>query len=168
MSVLTNNLDNVRVIAERFINSKNDESCIADLFKIHCLFNQTAKMLQTSKIVRYRFEYPVNGGRIDLVLFHEDDGISLIEIKSGYRAREIVAGIGQLFMYESMFMDSFKGKLLPKYLNKYLIFPSISEVSDLYVEKTCELAGIGYFVYPSFSLIAKHRNDCIQKWVSHG
>ena len=168
MSVLTNNLDNVRVIAERFINSKNDESCIADLFKIHCLFNQTAKMLQTSKIARYRFEYPVKGGRIDLVLFHEDDGISLIEIKSGHGAREIVAGIGQLFMYESMFMDSFKGKTLPKYLNKYLIFPSISEITDSYVERSCEVAGINYLVYPSFPLIEKHRKDCIGKWVKHG
>ena len=167
MSVLTNNLDNVEIIADRFIGSKNDEGCIADLFKIHLLFNHVEKMLQTAKIARYRFEFPVKGCRIDLVLFHVDGGISMIEIKSGNSPRIIVSGIGQLFMYESMYLDSYKNSK-PKYLNKYLIFPSISEVSDSHVEKACEVAGINYLVYPGFPLIEKHRKDCIGKWVKHG
>lgn len=51
------------------------------------------------EIIDVRQEFPVPGGRIDLLLFHIDGSATVIEAKATDSARELMAGVGQLMGY---------------------------------------------------------------------
>lgn len=52
------------------------------------------------RIDRYRLEVNVSGGRVDVVLFHHDQSVSLVEVKGAtVSRRDVLAGIGQLCYY---------------------------------------------------------------------
>lgn len=152
-------------LAQAFTESKDDEACIALMLKLHCIFGDLRRLLGCAKIDRYRFEYPVRGHRVDLVLFHANDGISLIEIKGQNAVREVVAGIGQLFLYESLFRESFPRA--PTYIDKYLISP-VQGLESEKVDKACVAAGVNFFQYAPMNLIREHRESCKEKWLAHG
>lgn len=158
---------NSRALAQAFVNSKDDEACIMLLMRMHCIFGDIRRMLKTTKISRYRFEYFVGGGRIDLILFHADGGASLIEVKGNGSVRDVVAGIGQLFLYEAMFLESNPKTMSPAYINKYLVSPVAGNDAQR-VAKACDRAGVVFFQYAPFGLIQEHREKCIGDWVSHG
>lgn len=159
--------DGWREIAQAFINSGSDEACIALLMRMHCIFGDIRALLRTSKISSYKFEYLVNGGRVDLALFHTDGGVSLVEIKGQGGVRDVVAGIGQLFFYEAVFAESKPKAKPPAYINKYLVSPVFGGDAEV-VGKACSLAGVDFVQYAPFSLIRNLRNGCTIAWVGNG
>lgn len=143
---------NWRDLASNFLSSKNDEKAISDLMRIHLIFGHLERVLGVSRIIRHRFEFSVNFGRIDLVLFHKDGGASLVEIKSDGELRSIVGGIGQLFLYESSFKDFMRKTKPLKYINKILVSP-LSPEKSLPVMSACVAAGVKYVHYATFKEI---------------
>ena len=157
----------MRKLAQKFMNSRDDEQCIVTLLRMHCIFGQIRKMLGCSQIDRYKFEFGVKGGRIDLALFHTDGGVSLVEAKGSHDVRTVAAGIGQLFLYEAMY-SAFKPKAKPPaYIHKYLVAPIEGEAVRI-VDIACARAGVRFISYAPFALIKEHRADCRKKWTDHG
>lgn len=153
-----------RCLAQKFVESRDDEACIAGLLRLHCIFGHIQRMLRTSKIERYRFEFSVPCGRVDLVLFHSDGGISLVEAKGRNSVRDVVGGIGQLFLYESAIRSMFPSV---GYVNRYLISP-IQGGAAASVERACALAGVNFIQYAPMSAIEKARDGARMQWCAHG
>jgi len=84
-------------------------------------------------IVEYKLIY----GRADIVIFHIDGSISVIEAKDANDVRSVVAGIGQVGMYASQINAN--GMVV----RRCLLFNSIgNEQQDLLVENACLEAGV--------------------------
>ena len=147
----------------RFLVSRDNEACIAAMFRVHCLFGHTASMLRTPPVSRYKFEYRVDAGSIDLVLFHADHSVSLVEFKAGGTVRDAVAGIGQLFYYESAFMASCPRQMTPVFVRKHLVSPVRGKVAER-VRAACSQAGVGFLQYQSFPAIDQHKSE-LRTWV---
>lgn len=143
-------------IASNFLSSKNDEKAISDLIRIHLIFGHLEGLLGVAKIIRHRFEFSVNCGRIDLVLFHKDGGASLVEVKAGGELRSVVGGIGQLFLYEVSFREFMRKTKPLKYINKILVSP-LSPEKSLPVMMACESAGVRYVHYATYKEISGQR-----------
>jgi hypothetical protein len=151
-------------IAQGFVSSKDDEACLALLMRIHLIFGQARTLLGCAPIDRYRFEYPIDGYRADIALFHSDGGVSIVELKPENAVRDVVAGIGQLCWYETLIRRSVKAS----YFQKYLVAPVTDEALPL-VDGACDMAGVSFIQYPSFSEVRKKRDVCRVKWAAqHG
>jgi hypothetical protein len=159
--------DEWRKLASDFLNSKDDEACIVLLLRMNCIFGDIRRIFKTSKIDSFKFEYPVSGGRVDLVLFHSDGGVSLIEVKGANGSRDVVAGIGQLFLYEAMFSQSKPKAKAPAYIDKFLLAPITGKSADK-VDRACALANVKFVQYAPLQLIGKFREECAKEWGSHG
>jgi len=87
------------------------------------------------EIARVEREVKIGGGRCDMVLTHADRSRTLIEVKADGHARDVVCGIGQLFMYEA-------GYSLPGLqLRKVLAVPGYG---DPEVVRACAMAGVEF------------------------
>lgn len=125
-------------------SAKNDEAMAVLGVKMLLLVGDAEKVLGCSRIIRYRFEVALGPCRVDMVLFHKDGGISLVEIKADSDIRTVASGIGQLFVYEAEFPLSKFGKhISPKYVNKILASPTPPERAYK-VMRACHLAGVHY------------------------
>jgi len=158
--------DEWRELARQFVASRNDEACIALMFRFHAIFGHLRKVLGCSKIDRHHFEYAVKGGRVDLALFHTDGGISLVEFKVDGPVHAVVAGIGQLFFYEAMFLRKAQRSSKPSYIKKYLVSPVAGDDAQS-VAEACELAGVQFVQCAPFAMVSGHRQRCIESWVEN-
>lgn len=122
---------------------RHDESAATLQLKILLAMGSLSKVLGVRPFRRHAFEYSFGGGRADLVLFHRDFGVTIVEAKAGGGAREMAAGIGQLFLYQAEAMRKFKGVHAPKYINKILCAPVRAEDS-MSVWTACNLAGVKF------------------------
>lgn len=156
-----------RFLAEKFMRSQNNEACITALMQMHCIFGHLAGMLQTAPIASYKFEHHIGCGRIDLLLRHVDGGFSIVEVKSDSSIHNVVAGIGQLFLYEALLKSAGLAHEAPAYIDKFLV-STIQGVSAEHVRLACRSAGVNFFEYPSFGFIAQVRAQYMHKWVGHG
>lgn len=137
------------------------------MFRLHGICGDLQRVLKTNPIARHRFEFPVSGSRVDLVLFHKDGGVSIVEFKGQNSSRDVVAGIGQLFLYEALFVECHAATLRPAYVHKYLVSPILGDDADK-VDKACVLAGVAFLRYAPFKLIREIRNECRREWISDG
>lgn len=94
-----------------------------------------ASFMGWPEVTLYERETRIGNGRCDYVLEHADGSLTLLEAKAEGDRRAIVAGIGQLFLYEAS---------LPRYVRsvrKALATPGYGEAD---IAKACELAGVDF------------------------
>lgn len=100
----------------------NPESWAALTLRILAMTGQLGQILHTSPVVRYQFEYSLGQHRADLVCWHKDGGVSIIEAKGGDGTlTEVVAGIGQVAMYALLYLQ--QSETPPAYLKKFVMAP---------------------------------------------
>ena len=141
----------VRELANELLSLENNEKAVILTLKLFLMFGNLESVLKVSKIQRHRFEFAVSGGRIDLVLFHRDGGVTIVEAKAENQARFIAAGIGQLCMYASVISESLK-KTEPTYINKVLVAP-IKPEDSLHLMNACQMAGIRFAHLAPFDVL---------------
>ena len=125
---------------QRVIKSKQDEKNATLMVEIMMFFGHFEKTFKVKKIIRHRFEYQLSKARIDLILFHSDGGVTIIELKAEQPECDVVKGIGQLFYYKVLLAEKMRKSPPPKYVNLILAAPLQPEKS-LGVMKACEAAG---------------------------
>lgn len=101
-----------------------------------------AETYGTPPIIDHRSEYPIPGGSVDIVLFHEDASLTAIEIKAGGLAlREIMTGVGQLIHATTQLSMGAARANIPAVRRCLAVFDSF----NLATFQACETAGILYY-----------------------
>lgn len=139
----------------------NDEKAVVLQLKIMLVAGDLRRLLCVPKIERYRFEFSVQDGRIDLLLFHVDGGVSIVEAKPGAHPVSIAAGIGQLCYYAAVLPTKYPKGSSPAYINRFLCAPIAPERSLALVE-ACDMAGVKFVHLAPYSVF-KARIDAIQQ-----
>lgn len=137
-------------LANRLLNMAANEASVMFLLKFWLETNALARIFSLPKISRWKFEMTVEYGRIDLALFHVNGDITIVEAKAGLDVHATVAGIGQLFLYESaikIFPNNKKTKI-----RKVLCAQCRSEHMEVIVE-SCARAGISFVPMPRIDLV---------------
>lgn len=138
-------------IALGMLSLRYDESAVILMLKLMLAFGDLEFAWDLPKIIAHKHEFPVPGGRIDLLLFHADGGVSIVEAKAANSVGMIVAGIGQLCVYASVLPTALR-KARPKYIRRILCAPLEPE-NSLVLLAACKMAGVqlGYLTsYGSF------------------
>lgn len=128
---------------------ENNERAATLMLRLVLACGDLPRMLKVPAIIGHRFEFSVGGGRIDLLLFHKDRSVSIVEVKAEFCMRVIAAGIGQLCMY---------AVTLPGKLHKSQQPPHIRRILCAHVQPkkagniiaACKLAGVEFAYIPSF------------------
>jgi hypothetical protein len=143
-------VDHLYPYVKNLLRMKNNEQFVIEVLKLQIDFNGLESTLDVSKIDRYGFEFSLPNGRIDLLLFHADGGVTIVEAKAQSDQRSIVGGIGQLCLYaqalELMFREN-----PPKYIDRILVAP-IADNIDLCVSigGACKMAGVSLVALKSY------------------
>jgi len=140
---------------------ENNERAVILMLKLMLAFGDLAYALQVPRIAGGRFEFPVQGGRIDLLLFHEDGGVTIVEAKPETEVRMIVGGIGQLCMYTALLPAALHEARRPAYIRRVLCAPIVPEKS-LDLVAACRLAGVDFVPLPSIALF-KGKIDAVRR-----
>lgn len=150
-----------RDFAGSLLRLKRNEETVTKVLKLLLMFGDLEKAISVAKILSYRFEFPITHGRIDLLLFHKDGGISIIEAKSDGTAKEIAMGIGQLCLYEVGIQNKFS----PKYINKILVAP-LSPDKSIPLIQACAVAGARFAPIPCFEVLDAKISSPLRKLVA--
>lgn len=86
-------------------------------------------------------EYSLPHGRADVVIFHIDGTISVIEAKDGMKGySHVVKGIGQVSLYASQLANK---KINIKSVSRYLLWSSVEdEATNAAITEACLFAGV--------------------------
>lgn len=125
-----------------------DESRIVMVLRLFLGFGTLESVLSVPKINRCRFEVTVAAGRIDLLLYHADGGVTIVEVKGGSNAMEVARGIGQLCMYSVLLPHSIKQGNAPKYVNLMLVAP-VAPADSIDLIAACAIAGVRFVHMPA-------------------
>lgn len=128
----------------------NDEKAVVLQLKIMLAAGDLRRLLGVGKIERYRFEFSVQDGRIDLLLFHADGGVSIVEAKPETNPVSVAAGIGQLCYYAVALQAKYPKGAAPAYMNRFLCAP-IKPERSLLLMQACEIAGVKFVHLAPFS-----------------
>lgn len=135
---------NVPTMVARLQN--NEDAAILQL-KLHLVAGMLPIVLGVPAIRRARFEFTIGCGRADLVLFHADGSASLVEAKGDESIRDVVAGIGQLLLYDTQWTRS-----RPKTLRKILCAPVDGEKGAA-ILPACAAAGVAFVHLAPFAVL---------------
>lgn len=138
-------------LAQAATDAKDNEAGLLVMLKLMLIFGDAERALNVPKISRYRFEFPVRGGRIDLLLFHRDGGVTVVEVKTSETTRNVVGGIGQLCWYAAVLPVALKKTTQPSYIRRLLVAPT-DEAQSTAVISACELAGVQFTSMANFKL----------------
>jgi len=90
--------------------------------------------------VTYQFEFPVPRGRADIVMFHSDGTITVVEVKDGSSGlQSVLAGIGQVTCYAVQIGMS---KGVTRKVRKALAFSRLGADDEELVFMSCLKAGV--------------------------
>lgn len=129
---------------------QDNEEAVMEQLRLMAACGDLASVLQCPSITQYAFELSLPGvGRADLVLFHDDGGVTLVEAKGPMDTRSLACGIGQLFVYAGAIQRMRFGGRVPTSVGMFLVAPVTAEKSEG-VRRACELAGIGFLRLPPF------------------
>ena len=93
------------------------------------------------RIERYRLEVSLPGGRVDVVLFHADGSVSLVEVKSAIVSRrEVLAGVGQLCYYATQAPRSLR--IAPGVTLRRILCAPVEPEDMLALTPACDMAGV--------------------------
>lgn len=143
-----------------------NERAVTLMLRLALACGDLPMMLGVPSITGYRFEFPVATGRIDLLLFHVDGSVSVVEAKAPDRPTTIAAGIGQLCMYATALPRSLHAKQQPALIRRVLcahVRPE--ECADIIA--ACEMAGVKFAYLPPFKMF-KSKMDALMKAVRNG
>lgn len=132
-------------------NLSRDEKAVVLQLKIMLAGGDLRCLLGVGKIERYRFEFSVQDGRIDLLLFHTDGGVSIVEAKPETNPVSVAAGIGQLCYYAAALPQKYSGSKRPAYINRFLCAP-IKPERSLTLMAACEMAGVKFVHLAPFAV----------------
>lgn len=158
----------IESLASEMLTMKNDEKSVILMLRMFLIFNNIHIALNVPRVVRHRFEYSVEGGRIDLLLFHADESVTIVEAKCEGSLRNIVAGIGQLCLYEARLRRKFRPTRGEVVIHKVLCasYP-LDRADDLFI--ACEAAGVSYaYIYPFKEFKGRIDSAMAKSWVRHG
>ena len=170
--VLRVNLDDREAVAKRLISDgvmravvdlKNDERAAMAQIKIMLIAGDLRRVLGTPEFHAHRFEFAVATGRIDLLLFHADGGMTIVEIKAdSSNVNDIAAGIGQLFMYSIALPAALADRQKPKYIDLILCAP-VAPARSLSLMQACMVAGVRFVHLAPYSVLKSHIDALKQK-----
>lgn len=115
------------------------ESEIADTFELALKAKASGKLYGLPEVKSYIKEYSVKHGRADFAVFHCGKNISIVEVKGSYLLRDIVAGIGQLHLYEVAFCEKWDGYKVDK-----ILIASCLDDQEVIIGATCKSAGVRF------------------------
>lgn len=127
----------------------NNERSVTLMLRLALACGDLPFMLGVPAINRHRFEFSVDGGRIDLLLFHRDGGVTIVEVKSEGAATVIAAGIGQLCMYAAALPKKLHKSQQPAYIRRVLCAHA-KPGSCEWLIAACDMAGVRFAYLPSF------------------
>lgn len=122
--------------------------------RILAMTGQLEPILRCAPIARYSFEVSMGLNRADLVCWHEDGGVSIIEAKGGDAGiTSVVSGIGQVAMYALMYLQGCANP--PAYLKKYVVAPVPGDQIALCV-LTALNCNVQFVSLPAFGSMRDH------------
>jgi len=130
----------IEQLARRLAYGSNNEGATMATIELMLLGGSLSRAWNLPPVVQWMFEHPVDGGRIDAVLIHDDDTTTLVEAKGDIEACEIARGIGQLFYYATVFSAP----------ARLVLCSSASVPKAFRAIQACERAGIQYGFLPSY------------------
>ena len=146
----------LRDLYERLQRARNDEEYVTLLLRMFLHFGVLGPSLMSrSPVKRAKFEHPVEGGKIDLLLLHEDGGATIIEAKADGTSRNVVSGIGQLCFYAAQLAASLPTDLQPTYVRRWLVAPA-AHSHAIAIDRACELAGVFFWMVPTYSRFSRY------------
>jgi hypothetical protein len=132
----------------------NNERSVMLMLRLSLACGDLARMIDVPAITGHRFEFGVDCGRIDLLLFHADGSVSIVEAKAENRATTIAAGIGQLCMYAAALPSALHKKQRPTTIRKVLC-AHLDPAKCAILIAACEMAGVRFAYLPPFSTFRK-------------
>lgn len=129
---------------------RNDEASVILMLRLLLIFGNLERAIGGPKITGHRFEFCIPVGRIDLLLFHDNGVATIVEAKSETAStRELVAGIGQLFLYSAGLPAALSPQQQPKHIRRVLCAPGLRARDG--VEQACDLAEVDCVSLATFS-----------------
>lgn len=102
--------------------TRGGESWAILVLQILAMSGRLDSLLRCAKVSRYLFEFSLGSFRADLVLWHDDGGVSIVEAKGAEGALTgVVSAFGQVSMYALMYLQQCPKP--PVYLKKYVVAP---------------------------------------------
>jgi len=143
-------------LARRLAYGSNNEAATTAVIELMLLGGSLATAWGLPPVTQWAFEHPVDGGRIDVVLAHEDGSATLVEAKGDIEACEIARGIGQLHYYAVVFGRPAR-----------LVLCSSAPVGKAFrAIQACARAGVQYGFLPSYDetriYTASLRDGCVK------
>lgn len=138
------------------------ESAVVQLLKNTIENGRLAELWGLPEILWCEFEFPLPRGRIDLVLFHSDGTISVVEAKDALDERSVVAGIGQLSMYAVQIGYSKTASGIRKILT---VPVEGNNPNSLLIDRACRDAGV---IFEPLGTIQEHQsvnNMLVEGWI---
>jgi hypothetical protein len=138
------------MIGKRLLVVKDSEAAAIEMVRLMLQFGDLETAWSLPKIDRHRFEFPVKGGRIDLLLFHADGGVTIVEAKADRGLSDVAAGIGQLCVYATLLQDALGKAFVPVYIRRVLAAP-LSPDASVTMMSACRLAGVEFAHLPTYA-----------------
>lgn len=140
-------------LAIQFLRMQDNEKAAMLMLRGWLLYDgHIERALGIPKVLSHRFEFHVPDGRIDLLLFHSDGGMTIVEAKAATTAPKIAAGIGQLCYYASVLPQVLSERQQPKYIRRLLCAP-IEPPQAAVLMSACELAGVTFRPLPTVGYV---------------
>lgn len=134
--------------------TRNCEAWAILALRILAMTGQLVPILRCAPIARYSFEFSMGLNRADLVCWHEDGGVSIIEAKGGDGTlTSVVSGIGQVTMYALLYLQGCTKP--PAYLRKYVVAP-VSEDQIALCVLTALNCNVQFVSLPAFGSLREH------------
>ncbi|MEQ1683472.1 MAG: hypothetical protein ABL916_07460 [Burkholderiaceae bacterium] len=129
---------------------RDDESAAMAQIKIMLIGGDLRDVLGVSAFHGYQFDFQVKTGRVDLLLFHQDGGVTIVEVKADNAdVLAIAVGIGRLHMHSAALPAALPADGQPAYLTRILCAPIAPERS-LWLMSACDQAGVRFVHLGSF------------------
>ena len=141
---------------------RDDESAALAQLKIMLLGGHLREVLGVTAFHDHRFDFQVKTGRIDLLLLHDDGGVTIVEVKADNAdVLKIAVGIGRLHMHADSLPAALPSEQQPAYITLILCTPITAERS-LWLMTACDQAGVR-FVHLALYEWFKARIDAIKR-----
>lgn len=139
----------------------NSERSVTLMLRLMMAMGDLSSAIGVPAITGHRFEFSVGGGRIDLLLFHADKSMSIVEVKAENDVRIIIAGIGQLCLYAAKLPAKLHKDQQPKTIRRILC-ASVAPGKGADIVNACRMAGCEFAYLPPFSMF-KSKMDSLYK-----